>query len=108
MKKRIILIILTICVVVFIGINVFNKNKVSDNLSNKLSTASQQYFEKYVSANDSTNMYTVTLKNLNDVKDAENYDLKGLENCNETQTKAEITINYKTGKPKNIKTKLKC
>ena len=111
MKKRILIIIVVLLIVsgVFLlSFNQFNKNNEDNKLSKKMESASQDYFEKYISANDSTNVYTVTLEDLNKVSSTENYDLKGLENCNKSLTKAEITINYKTGKPKNTKIKLKC
>ena len=74
-----------------------------------METASRDYFEKYVSANDSVNTYKITLEDLEQANtNGESYDLKGLEKCDKTKTFANITINYKNGKAKKAQVELKC
>ena len=71
--------------------------------------ASKDYFEKYISANDSVNIYKVTLKDLEDAnKNGEEYDLKGLEKCDKEKTFANISINYQNGTAKKAQVELKC
>ena len=112
MKKKVVLIIVLIIVVgVILGTFLFLQNNKSKNneLENKIETASRDYFEKYVSANDSVNVYKVTLQDLENAnKNGEEYDLKGLEKCDKTKTFANITINYQNGKAKNAQVELKC
>ncbi|CCY46111.1 unknown [Firmicutes bacterium CAG:822] len=112
MKKKVVLIIvLIIIVVVAIGTYLFLQNNESKNteLENKMETASRDYFEKYVSANDSENVYKITLQDLEDANKAgEEYDLKGLEKCDKTNTFANVTINYKDGTAKKAQVELKC
>ena len=112
MKKKVVLIIvLIIIVVVAIGTYLFLQNNESKNteLENKMETASRDYFEKYVSANDSENVYKITLQDLEDAnKEGEEYDLKGLEKCDKTKTFANITIDYQDGTAKKAQVELKC
>ena len=112
MKKKVVLIILLIIVVIAaVGAFLFFKKTENQNneLGNKMQTASKAYFEKYVSAKDSINVYKITLKDLEEAnQNGENYDLKGLENCDKTNTFANVTINYKNGKAKNAQVELKC
>ena len=105
MKKKVILIIVLIIVIVgAIGTYIFLQNNETKNteLENKMATASREYFEKYVSANDSVNVYKITLQDL------EEYDLKGLEKCDKNKTFANVTINYKDGTAKKTQVELKC
>ena len=112
MKKKVALIIVLIIVVVgAAGAYLFLQNNESKNneLENKMETASRDYFEKYVSANDSENVYKITLQDLEDAnKEGEEYDLKGLEKCDKTKTFANITIDYQDGTAKKAQVELKC
>ena len=112
MKKKVVLIIVLIIVVVgAAGAYLFLQNNESKNneLENKMETASRDYFEKYVSANDSENVYKITLQDLEDAnKEGEEYDLKGLEKCDKTKTFANVTINYQDGTAKKAQVELKC
>ena len=112
MKKKVVLIIvLTILIVGAIGTYIFLQNNETKNhkLENKMAAASRDYFEKYVSANDSVNVYKITLQDLEDANKAgEEYDLKGLEKCDKTKTFANVTINYQDGTAKKAQVELKC
>ena len=112
MKKKIVLIVLTIVIIIaIIGVILFVQNNETKkhNLEKKMETASRDYFEKYVSANDSASIYKVTLEDLESAnKNGEEYDLKGLEKCDKTKTFADITINYQNGKAKKTQVELKC
>lgn len=102
MKKVLILVL-----IIGVGVSawfVFNNNS-SEELENKIKIASEDYFVKYVSANDSQTEYKVTLEELENQNE---YDLKGLEKCDKKETKAIITPNYKNGKVKKTQIKLKC
>ena len=81
----------------------------NNNLSEKMKTASQDYFKKYMRTIETASAYEVTLKELLDARsNGENYDLQGLEKCNKTKTHATITIDMNDGKIKKIKVKLNC
>ena len=112
MKKKVTLIIvLVIVILAIVGAFLFLQNNESHNqkLEDKMATASRDYFEKYVSANDSASVYQVTLEDLEEAnKNGEEYDLKGLEKCDKTKTFADITINYQNGKAKKTQVELKC
>lgn len=112
MKKKVVLIVLLIIVIIAaVGAFFFFKADENQNseLENKMQTASKEYFEKYVSAKDTVNVYKITLEELEEAnKNGENYDLKGLEKCDKTNTFANITINYKNGKAKKAQVELKC
>ena len=111
MKKVIPIIVLIIYLAAGVGVYLYIENIESENtkLENKMKTASKAYFEEYVSANDSVNMYKITLEDLENAnKNGEEYDLKGLEKCDKTNTFANVTINYKNGKAKDAQVELKC
>ena len=111
MKKVIPIIVLIIFLAAGVGVYLYIENIESENtkLENKMKTASNAYFEEYVSANDSVNMYKITLEDLENAnKNGEEYDLKGLEKCDKTNTFANVTINYKNGKAKDAQVELKC
>ncbi len=111
MKKVIPIIVLIIFLAAGVGVYLYIENIESENtkLENKMKTASKAYFEEYVSANDSVNMYKITLEDLENAnKNGEEYDLKGLEKCDKTNTFANVTINYKNGKAKDAQVELKC
>lgn len=112
MKKKIFVIIVLILIVAAAIASYFyfqTTKSETNELENKIDTASRDYFEKYVSANDSANSYIVTLEDLEKAnQNGENYDLKGLEKCHKTNTYASVTIDYKTGKAKKTQVELKC
>ena len=111
MKKVIPIIVLIIFLAAGVGVYLYIENIEGENtkLENKMKTASKAYFEEYVSANDSVNMYKITLEDLENAnKNGEEYDLKGLEKCDKTNTFANVTINYKNGKAKDAQVELKC
>ena len=112
MKKKIFVIIVLILIigVAVAGFLYFEgTEKETNELEKKMDTASRDYFEKYVSANDSVNVYKITLQDLEDANKAgEEYDLKGLEKCDKTKTFANVTINYKDGTAKKTQVELKC
>ena len=110
-KRAVLIIVLIIIIAAIIGGFIFLKTNQSQNkeLEAKMDKASRDYFEKYVSANDSVNVYKVTLEDLEKAnQDGEDYDLKGLEKCDKTKTYADITINYQNGKAKKAQVELKC
>ncbi len=111
MKKIIaVIVILLLIGAAFIGVTYFqNTEKQSNELEKKIDVASRDYFEKYVSANDSANTYKITLQDLEEANmQGEKYDLKGLEHCDKTQTFADVTIDYTNGKAKKTQVELKC
>ena len=112
MKKKILIIIVLVALIlagVFTFMFFMNNENKNHELKEKMEVASKDYFEKYVSANDSVNIYKVTLKDLEDAnKSGEEYDLKGFEKCDKEKTFANITINYQNGKAKNAQVELKC
>lgn len=112
MKKKVVLIIgLIIVIAVAIGAFFVIKETESKNneLETKMDTASRDYFQKYVSANDSVNVYKITLEDLENAnKEGEQYDLKGLEKCDKTKTFSNVTIDYKDGTAKKTQVELKC
>ena len=105
------MIILLIGVLLIIGsicFYIFNKGDDS-KLKSKMEVASKDYFEKYVSLAESASAYNVTLNMLEEANNnGETYDLNGLEKCDKEKTYASVTIDYKTGKPKNVEVKLNC
>ena len=112
MKKKIFVIIV---IILIIGAAVASflyfegSEKETNELEKKMDTASRDYFEKYISANDSANSYKITLQDLEKAnQNGEEYDLKGLEKCDKTNTFADVTIDYKTGKAKKTQVELKC
>ena len=112
MKKKIFVIIVLILIigVAIAGFLYFEgTEKETNELEKKMDTASRDYFEKYISANDSANSYKITLQDLEKAnQNGEEYDLKGLEKCDKTNTFADVTIDYKTGKAKKTQVELKC
>ncbi len=104
-----IIIIILIMLVTILGYLFFVQNKVDKKLENKIETASIDYFEKYMSTNDSASTYVVTLDMLiNANNNGENYNLTGLEKCNKQSTLSRITINYNNGQPKKVEVELNC
>ena len=108
-KGKIVLTLILVIILLAAAYLIILKNNSSKNLENKLEKSSIDYFEKYMSTNDSTSTYIVTLdmlKNAN--KQGENYDLNGLEKCKTQSTLSRITINYNDGKPKKVEVELNC
>ena len=57
------------------------------SLENKMKKSSKEYFEKYMSVNENSYEYIVTLEMLENAnKQGEKYDLKGLEKCKKQTT----------------------
>lgn len=110
--KKIIIVIILILIIAAAGFGLFyfkDTEDTSNGLEQKIDTASRDYFEKYVSANDSANTYKVTLQDLEEAnQNGESYDLKGLEKCDKNKTFANVTIDYTTGKAKKTQVELKC
>lgn len=79
------------------------------NIENMVKESSKNYFEKYMSINDNTNEYTVTLDMLENAnKQGEKYNLKGLEKCKKQTTLSKIIVDSKTRETKKIEVKLNC
>ena len=83
-----------------------SQNSGGSKLSNRMTNASRDYFEKYVSVNETKSIYKITLEMLED--SGEDYDLSGLENCDRDRTYANVTVNFKNGEAKDIEVKLSC
>ncbi len=105
------LIIITIIIILILAAVYFliTSNNSNKHLEEKLEKASIDYFEKYMSTNDSASSYVVTLEMLREANNqGETYDLKGLEKCKNQSTLSRITINYNNGKPKKVEVELNC
>ena len=105
--KYIIIGILVILFVIFLLIkgNNFNKN----SLEKQMKLSSKDYYEKYMSINDYTNEYIVTLDMLENAnKQGEKYNLKKLENCKKQTTISKIIVDSKTRDIKKIEVELNC
>ena len=108
-SKNGIIIGIIIVILLLAGYFLFIKNGSDKTLENKLKKASTDYFEKYMSTNDTTSTYVVTLDMLKSANSqGEDYDLKGLEKCKAQSTRSRITINYNDGKPKKVEVELNC
>lgn len=109
-QKTYIIVFLSIIIFGLIGYYFYLINSGKDDyLEKKMEVASKDYYEKYISTNDSTSAYIVTLNMLiNANNNGENYDLKGLEKCKPQSTLAIITVNYKNGDPKKVEVELNC
>lgn len=85
--------------------NAMNKK----TLENKMKQSSKEFFEKYMSVNENSYEYIVTIDMLENAnKQGEKYDLKGLEKCKKQITLSRISIDIKTGKVKKIEVELNC
>lgn len=85
--------------------NTMNKK----TLENKMKQSSKEFFEKYMSVNENSYEYIVTIDMLENAnKQGEKYDLKGLEKCKKQITLSRISIDIKTGKVKKIEVELNC
>lgn len=79
------------------------------NMEKQMKEYSKQYFDKYMSINDNTNEYVVTLDMLENAnKQGEKYDLKGLEKCKKQTTTSRIIVDSKTREIKKIEVELNC
>ena len=80
-----------------------------DSLEAQIKESSKQYFDKYMSINDNTNEYIVTLDMLENAnKQGEKYNLKGLEKCKKQTTLSKIIVDSKTRETKKIEVELNC
>lgn len=109
-RKTYYIIIITIFFLASLSYYFIIKNNSQNNfLKEKMKAASMDYFEKYISTNDSSSAYIVTLNMLKRANNqGENYDLNGFEKCKLQSTLALISINYKDGKPKEVEVELNC
>ena len=108
-SKKPVIIVIVLLILLILGYFLFLKNNSDKTLEKKLKKASADYFEKYMSTNDTTSTYLVTLDMLKNANNqGENYDLKGLEKCKNKSTLSKITVNYNNGKPKKIEVELNC
>lgn len=109
-NKGVIFIVIIICALAIAGICYLNNGTTHMKDEEKaMKEPAEDYFNKYISANDSTTTYDITLQMLEDAnKNGENYNLKSLEKCNKTKTIARVTINFQNGKPKKTEIILNC
>ena len=110
-KSHIGLVIGIIIIIILIALSfIFMTNNKTDNkLADVMAEASSDYFKKYMSVNDSTSAYVVTLDMLENANnEGENYNLTGLENCKKQSTLARVTVDFKTGEPRKIEVELNC
>ena len=78
-----------------------------DTLEKQMKEYSKQYYDKYMSINDNTNEYVVTLDMLENAnKQGEKYNLKELEKCKKQTTISKIIVNSKTREIKKIEVEL--
>lgn len=83
----------------------FNKN----SLEKQMKKYSRQYYDKYMSINDNTNEYVVTLDMLENAnKQGEKYNLKELEKCKKQTTITKIIVDSKSKSIKKIEVELNC
>ena len=110
MKKIIgIIVVIVIIVVVALGVFfVYNQKEANKSLENEITPLAEDYFDKYMSTNESSNMYTVTLADLKEANEnGESYDLSKLDGCKD-DTSVTLTINYGTGKITKTEVELNC
>ena len=108
--KYILMVPLAVIIVLLI-LFLFSKSTTisKTNIENIVKESSKNYFEKYMSINDNTNEYTVTLDMLENAnKQGEKYNLKGLEKCKKQTTLSKIIVDSKTRETKKIEVKLNC
>lgn len=105
MKRKIFIIAVAI-ILAGVLLYFFKISNSENNLKSKMESASRDYFQKYISTNDSKSIYQITLGMLESSN--ENYDLKGLEKCDKEKTFSNITVNYSTGEAKKVEVELKC
>lgn len=97
--------------VVLLIIFLYSKNTTisKTNLEKQMKESSKKYFEKYMSINDNTNEYVVTLDMLENAnKQGEKYDLNGLEKCKKQTTLSKIIVDSKARKIKKIEVEVNC
>lgn len=106
--KTIFYLIIIFIIIILLALFIKN-NKDTKKIESQMRKASEDYYEKYISINDNTNTYIVTLEMLETAnKQGENYNLKGLEKCKKQTTQSKITVNFKNGKAKKIEVELNC
>lgn len=108
-KGKVLLIIIILIVCGGLGYYFVVVQGANKELSKKMENASQDYFKKYMRTIETNSAYKVTLKELTEANQSgENYDLKGLENCNKEKTHSTITIDMSNGKITKTEVKLSC
>lgn len=110
-SKRYILIGVSAAILLLMIIFALPKTKIikKNNIENQLKEYSTQYFNKYMSINDNTNEYIVTLDMLENAnKQGEKYNLKGLEECKKQTTLSKIIVDSKTREIKKIEIEENC
>lgn len=108
-KGKILMMMGLLVIIGSLGYYFINNQEQNKKLVKKIEAASQEYFKKYVRTNETASAYEITLKELIDANNnGENYDLKGLENCDKNKTYATISINMSNGKVTKTEVKLKC
>ena len=84
-------------------------NISTNTLEKQMKKSSKEYFEKYMSINDNTSEYLITLDMLENAnKQGEKYNLKGLEKCKKQATISKIIVDSKTREIKKIEVELNC
>ena len=79
------------------------------NIEKQMKEYSKQYFDKYMSINDNTNEYIVTLDMLENAnKQGEKYNINGLEKCKKQTTLSKIMVDSKTREVKKIEVEVNC
>lgn len=91
--KKIIVSILLIIILFIVGFYLYNENNKQNEIKKELLPLAEDYFDKYVSTNTTSNTYIVTLEDLKKAPD--NYNLKKI-NCKDA--KVSFVVNYKTAK----------
>ena len=110
MKKVIGAIIVIVILALVVGgvFFLYNEEQGNKELEDTIKPLAEDYFDKYMSINESSNAYTVTLKDLKEANEnGEDYDLSKLNKCSD-ETSVTITIDYRTGKVKKSEVKLDC
>lgn len=102
MKKMIVCIIIIILIGI-IGFYLYNENKQKEILKKEIIPLAEDYFDKYVSTNTSSNTYIITLK---DLKEKNEYDLSKFSNCKDI--KVSFVVHYKTAKIIKNEVELNC
>ena len=110
MKKVIgfIIVIIILATVGFIAFFMYQKEQTYKSLEKDITEYAEDYFDKYMSTNASSNMYKVTLADLKKAnKEDADYNLKSFDKC-EDDTAVTLTINFQNGKVKKSEVELNC
>ena len=105
-----ILIGITTVIILLLLLFLLKNNRISrSSLKEQMKDYSKQYFEKYMSINDNTNEYIVTLDMLENAnKQGETFNLKGLEKCKRQTTTSKIIVDSKAREIKKIEVEVNC